>query len=51
LFDNLGYMGKDIFMMSCIGMHELVLKVDFDVVKAYNKMHTCFVKKLPFHFI
>jgi hypothetical protein len=25
--------------------------VDLDVVRAYNKMHTCFVKKLPFHFV
>lgn len=51
LFSNLGYMGKDIFMMFCIGRHELVLKVDLDVIKPYNKMHTCFAKKIPFHFI
>jgi hypothetical protein len=29
----------------------LVLKVDLDVIKPYNKMHTCFAKKIPFHFI
>jgi hypothetical protein len=40
-------MDEEMFMMCCIGRHELAPKIPMDVVKAYNKIHA----SLTFHFI
>lgn len=38
LFDNLGYMGKEMFMMCCIVRHELIFGIDVDAVRVYKKI-------------
>lgn len=39
LFDNPWYIGKDHFIMRRIGIPELQLDANVNVVMAYNKMH------------
>ncbi len=38
LLGNLGYMGKEIFVMCCIGMHELILGIDLDAISMYKNI-------------
>jgi hypothetical protein len=38
LLGNLGYMGKEMFMMCCIAMRELKLGIDLDAVGMYKKI-------------
>jgi hypothetical protein len=43
LLGDLGYMGKDMFVMCCVGKHEMTFEVDLDAIKVYNKMHVGFL--------
>ncbi len=43
LLGDLNYMGRDLFVMCCIGRHEMTFKVNLNVIKVYNKMHVAFV--------
>jgi hypothetical protein len=45
------YMGKDMFVMRCIGRCELAPRTNLAAIVACNKMHACFFLKPPFHFI
>jgi hypothetical protein len=38
LLSNLGYMGKEMIVICCIGRHELILGIDLDVVRVYKKI-------------
>ncbi len=39
LLGNLGYMGKEMFIMQRIGRWEITPNADMDVVHAYNNVH------------
>jgi hypothetical protein len=52
LLGDLRYMGKDMFVMQCIGKCELAPRANLVAIAAYNKMHVnIFLKtNISFHF-
>jgi hypothetical protein len=36
---NFDDMGEEMFMMCCTGRHELMLGINFNAIRAFNKLH------------
>jgi len=50
LSGDLGYVGKDIFVMQHIGRCELALGINLAAIATYNKMHADIFLKTTFSF-
>ncbi len=43
LLGDFSYMGKNMFVMCCIGRREMTFRINLYAIKVYNKMYVAFV--------